>query len=305
MNKPTLVFFGTQEFASAILSDLIKRDEYEIQLVVTQPDRPQGRNKNVIPAPVKIIAKEHNIPLIQPESFKEVVELPPVDLFIVCQYGLIIPQAILNIPKKGTLNVHGSLLPHLRGASPIQTALIEGYKETGITIMLMDEKMDHGPILTQKKLPITDQDTSTTLSEKLMPLAAELLFTTIPSWMNNEITPIPQKDAEATFCKLLTRDDGHLDFNKSATQLYNLYRGLTPWPGIWALWGNKRLKLLECTPTSHTYPPGKITVLNNKLVIGCKEGGLEINKLQLEGKKVVDAKAFIQGYPEITSATLL
>jgi methionyl-tRNA formyltransferase len=195
--KPSIVFFGTQTFAAYILEHLITSNQVDVKLVVTQPDRPQGRDQEVQFSPVKNIATKYQLPILQPESLKNQPTLPLVDLFIVCQYGLIIPQIILDIPKKGTLNVHGSLLPHLRGASPIQTALIEGHKETGITIMLMDEKMDHGPILTQRKLIIADNDTSTTLSEKLMPLAAELLLTSIPLWMNNEITPTPQNDSEA------------------------------------------------------------------------------------------------------------
>ncbi len=323
ITKPKIVFFGTQDFGAAILQALIDSKQYDIVAVVTRPDRPIGRKQEIEPSPVKVLVKKHDLKVMQPESLKSATalgssptptppkrgftttyHLPPTDLFIVCQYGLIIPKKILDLPKYGALNVHASLLPKYRGASPIQTALVNGEKETGVTIMLMDEKMDHGSILAQEKISIDIDDTTISLSKKMSVAAAELLSRTIPAWLAGKIKPKPQNDSEATFCKILTRDDGKIDFNKTADEIYNLYRGLTPWPGVWTLWEGKRLKLLKIKKANKQIPAGYVTVETNKIFIGTSRGSVEALELQLEGRKAMTAEAFIRGYKNINGINL-
>ncbi len=301
---PTLVFFGTHDFAAYILEKIILSKEYNIINVVTQPGKPVGRNQETLPSPVKKIAEQYNIPALEPATLKNYTDLPQTDLFIVCQYGKIIPQAILDIPTHGAINIHTSLLPKYRGASPIQAALIQGETETGATIMLMDALLDHGPILTQEKIAIAPDDTYETLSHKMAPLAASTLLKTLPRFLNKTILPQEQTHNKATACKILDRDDGRVDFTKTSQEIYNLYRGTYPWPGIWTLWQGKRLKLLKIQPADFTLLPGLVEVKNNQLFIGTATTTLEILELQLEGKKAMDTKTFLNGYNSINNKIL-
>lgn len=302
------IFFGTQNFAASILEALLKSGNYEISAVVTQPDRPVGRSQELEKSPVKILAEKHNLNILQPESLKNQSSIfnlqSSVDLFIVCQYGLIIPKQILDLPERGSINVHTSLLPKYRGASPIQTALINGETETGITTMLMDEKMDRGPILAQEKVTVDPDDTTASLSERMAHVAANLLLKTIPDYLSGKTTPKPQDETQVTFCKILTRDDGKIDFSKTADEIYNLYRGLTPWPGIWTTWNGKRLKLLVIKKSDKQIPAGQVAVEADKIFIGTNQGSIEVLELQLEGKKAMDAKTFLSGYKSIDKANL-
>ncbi|MDO9509825.1 MAG: methionyl-tRNA formyltransferase, partial [Candidatus Magasanikbacteria bacterium] len=215
---------------------------------------------------------------------------------IVCQYGLIIPQTVLDSAKHGSINIHTSLLPKYRGASPIQSAILNGEKETGTTIMLMDSKMDHGPILTQEKIVITPDDNYLTLSEKMLLIACELLNKTIKEYLNGNIKPQEQNHEKKTLCKMFDREDGKVDFNKSAIDIYNQFRGFYVWPEIFTFFDNKRVKLLYIKPVEKTLKPGKFMAENGRLFIGCTINSIEILKLQIEGKKPMDAKAFINGY---------
>lgn len=292
-----IIFFGTQEFGKGILEALIKSSDFEIVAVFTQPDRPVGRKQEIQKSPVKILAEDHNLKILQPESLKN-YEIPNLgaDLNIVCQYGIIIPQTVLDSAKHGSINIHTSLLPKYRGASPIQSAIINGEKETGVTIMLMDSKMDHGPILAQEKLTIAPNDNYLTLSDKMLPVACELLLKTIREYLAGDIAPQEQNHEQATLCKMFTREDGQIDFNKSAVEIYNQFRGLNPWPGVFTFYDNKRVKLLNIKPVEKNIEPGKFVVENGRLFIGCTEGALEIFELQIEGKRSMNAKAFINGY---------
>ncbi len=301
-----LVYFGTHEFSATVLEYLIQSREFNIIKIITQPDRPVGRRQEMQKSPVKLIAEKYNLPTSEPETLKGFeFNFDNLDLNIVCQYGLIIPERIIEAPKYKTLNVHTSLLPKYRGASPIQSALIAGEDTTGNTIMLVDKKMDHGPILAQETIKIAPDDSYLTLSEKMSKLAGPLLLDTTKKWINGQIVPKEQNDEEATYCKLLTRDDGKLDFTKSANELYNLYRGLTPWPGIWTIWKNLRLKLLNIKPSLVSLNPGQVSFVNNQLLIGTKDGSLEVLELQLEGKKPMDAKSFVNGYHEFVGSSLI
>ncbi len=301
------VFFGTQDFAASILEAIIVSGEYEITAVVTQPDRPVGRSQETSKSPVKLLAEEHRLNILQPESLKN-YSLPPTpySLNIVCQYGLIIPKSILETPKRSSINVHTSLLPKYRGASPIQSSLVNGETETGVTIMLMDEKMDHGPILAHEKINISADDTTEILSEKMKPVAANLLLKTVPEYLAGEIQPTPQDESQATFCKILSRDDGKVDWNNSTEQIYNQYRGLTPWPGIWTTWYNKRLKLLKITPSpSRRGTVGEVNVVDNRIFVHALDGLIEATELQLEGKKPMSSAEFLNGYQNFKDAKLL
>jgi len=293
----SVTYFGTHNFSAAILETLIKDGDFKIQTVITQPDRAVGRKKEMQKSPVKLLAEKYNLKIEQPETLKKYSITNKTDINIVCQYGMLIPNSILESAQDGSINVHTSLLPKYRGASPIQTALINGDQETGVTIMQMDEKMDHGPILSQEKIAITPNDTYFTLSDKMTSIAAPQLIQTVKNFINKKITPQAQNHDEATFCKELTRTDGEINWQKNATETYNLYRGLTPWPGIWTLWQNKRLKLLDIQPSIEKIKTGTIINNNGHLLAGCANNtAIEITKLQLEGKKPMNAKEFINGF---------
>lgn len=291
------VFFGSHHFSTPILQQLLDSGVFDIQLVVTQPDRPVGRKQEIQMTGVKTLALKYGIPVEQPESLKDYTLPVSADINIVCKYGLIIPESVLNSAKHGSINSHASLLPEYRGASPIQSVLINGETETGVTMMVMDKEMDHGPILEQATLAIHPDENCFELSERLAPLEAELLIKTIPDFISGKIVPQKQNHSEATFCKELTREDGQVDASKTATQIYNLYRGLTPWPGIWTMWNEKRLKLLKITPADIKIEAGKLTAKDGHLYMGAKDNtAIEIFELQLEGKTAIDAKGFINGF---------
>jgi methionyl-tRNA formyltransferase len=305
--KPSLVFFGTHEFGAAMLTALISSGLFSITTVVTQPDRVAGRGNEIQESQVKKVAREHGIRVQQPETLKKEIStfsVTEAELFVVCQYGLIIPQWVLDIPTHGTINVHTSLLPHYRGASPIQTALINGETETGVTIMLMDAKMDHGAILSQATIAIDPDETYPELSKKMEPIAADLLVGTLPLWLTGSITPEIQDESEVTLCRMFTRDDGKINFSRSAIDIYNQYRGLTPWPGIWTMWNNKRLKLISIKSAEIKNAPGTISQHEGRLYAGTAEGSIELITLQLEGKKAMSAREFLNGYPDFIEATL-
>ena len=301
----SIIFFGTHEFAATILEGLINNPLFDITLVITQPDRPVGRTQQLEPSPVKLLAQKRGLTIVQPENLKN-YELGVMDyeLGITAQYGSIIPSNILKLPKYGLVNIHTSLLPKYRGASPIQSALINGETKTGVTIMLMDEGMDTGPILLQKEITIEPNDTYETLDTKLAQLGFTALVETVPKYIADEIKPIPQDNSQATTCKKLSRDDGKIDWNKTAEEIYNLYRGLTPWPGVWTVFNGKRLKLLTIKPFAKTIQAGKVVVENGKIYIGCGTGAIEALELQLEGKKAMDARAFLNGF-KIENALLV
>ncbi|OGH77495.1 MAG: methionyl-tRNA formyltransferase [Candidatus Magasanikbacteria bacterium RIFOXYC2_FULL_40_16] len=307
MQKISIIFFGTHNFAATILEGLLKSPFVSVDLVITQPDRPVGREQKLQPSPVKILAQKHNLPIDQPQNLKNYelrVTSYGLHLAIVAQYGLLIPENIINAPKLGTLNIHTSLLPKYRGASPIQSALINGEKKTGVTIMKMDKGLDTGPILLQKTLKISPDDTYTILDEKLAKIGLQALTEALPKYIQGKLKPKPQKNAKATACKQLTREDGKIDWNKPAQEIYNLYRGLTPWPGVWTQWENKRLKLLRIQPANRKLGSGQVAVENDKIFIGCDKKSIEVLELQLEGKKATTAKMFINGHQNIDDTML-
>lgn len=305
MEKIKIAFFGTQEFAATILDGLLSDPTISVETVFTQPDRKVGRKQILEESPVKKLALKHGAHIEQPESLKNYsLESGKYSLAVVAQYGLIIPQHIIDAFPQGMINVHGSILPAYRGASPIQAALMAGEKTTGITIMIMDSLVDHGPILAQNSLPITKDDTYTTLAQKMAIEGSKLLLNTLPKYIAGEITPQIQDHTQATFTKLLTKDNGKIDFALPAKTIYNLYQGLTPWPGIWCTWNDKRLKLLKITEAEKTLPPGEVLIEDKHIFIGCSEGSIQVLELQLEGKNAMTAEVFANGYKNFDKAKL-
>lgn len=297
-----LYFFGTPEFAVPTLKVLANISEFEIQAVVTQPDRP-GNRKELTPPPVKLAAKALDLEVLQPakidKTLIERIKKDAPDIIIVVAYGGLIPKDLLEIPQYGCLNVHPSLLPKYRGASPIQEALLNGDEETGIAFMKLDEELDHGDIYLIKRLPIDQKDNFETLSEKLSATAAALLPFVIKDIVQGTLKPIPQPHAKATFCRKIEKEEGLIDPNKkTAKEILNQIRALNPWPGTYLKVKGKTLKILEAT-MSEAKPesPGAFEILSKKsFAIHTKEGSVLPTKVQLEGKQPMQVADFLNGY---------
>lgn len=294
-----IVFMGTPDFAANILEGLIKA-EYNIVAVVTQPDAEIGRKRVLTPSSVKSVALKYNIPVLTPNKIR--LEYEPVlaykpDLIITSAYGQIIPSEILDYPKYKCINTHGSLLPKYRGASPIQTAIINGETTTGMSIMYMNEKMDEGDILVQKTIDIDIHDTSTTLFNKMSNLTLDILLDFLPKLFNNDINPIKQDDSKATYTHLLKKDIEHIDFNDNVLNVYNHIRGLLDNPGCHFVIKGKKYKIIDAfyeladNCKANTF----IGLFDNYLRIDCKDGFIKIYDLKPEGKNTMNAKAFFNG----------
>ena len=295
-----IVFMGTPEFSVPVLEGLI--DNYKVKAVVTQPDKLVGRSATLTESPVKRCAEKHNILVIQPKKIKEdyqsIIDLNP-DIIITCAYGQIIPKELLDCPEYGCINVHASLLPKLRGGAPIHRAIIEGHSKTGITIMYMAEGMDTGNIISQKEIPILDDDTASSMHDKLSTLGRDLLLETLPSIFDRTNSSTPQDEEEATYAFNIKPNDEKLDFNKSAREIYNMVRGLYSFPGAYCLFEGKRLKIWQCQIGNDYYSNklvGEIVNVSNGIEVKVENGSIIITSLQLEGKKRMDAKMFVNGY---------
>jgi len=275
--KQKIIFIGTSLFAIATLEKLIENN-YEILTVITAPDKPVGRKQEVIPSPVKEIALKYNLSILQPEKIgkieKEISQLEP-DLMIIASYGQIIPQDILDIPRKGTLNLHPSLLPKYRGPSPIQTSILNGDEKTGTTIMLVDEKMDHGSIIAQEETIIDHDDTYESLENKLSEQSANLLIQILPRYFKNKIRPKIQDENNATYTKILTREDGKIDLEKNIQETERKVRAFYPWPGTWTEINSQRIKILK---------------------VKIKDGLLFLELVQPSGKEPMTGEEFFRGH---------
>lgn len=308
MKKYQVVFFGTSEFAIPALNKLMESQEIEVKAIVTQPDKPTGRHQELMPCPIKKFAEKLEIPILQPESlrknteFQELIENLEPDIFLVVSYGHIIPKALLKIPKYGAINIHGSLLPRYRGASPIQEALLQGDTTTGITIMTINEKMDEGPVIFVKRLEIEKEDTFETVYKKLAIIGGEFVVPAMLDYMDGTLGPIPQDHSQATYCKKIEKNDGLIDWKKmTATAIHNRIRAFTPWPGCFTYWNGKRLKIIEAEVKEGKVAAGKMNIGmndegNEELQIGTKENIIILKKVQIEGKSVMDQKTFLNGY---------
>ena len=301
-NKPNLIFMGTPDFAVPSLKALFENG-YNVLMVVTQPDRPKGRGRKVIPPPVKEAAQSFGYDVIQPVSIKDkdffdtIVRLKP-DIFIVVAYGHILPRNILAIPKTGVINLHASLLPKYRGSAPIQWAIINGEKETGVTTMLLDEGMDTGDILLSSKAIITKVDTSATLHDRLSVLGADLLIKTLKAFENNDINPIAQDHTNATYAPLLKKGDGRIVWEKNAEHIAAFIRGVTPWPGAFTFQDNKRLKIFSAKPISVEVNESPGTVVKgfpDELRIATGKGVLAVIEIQGASGKRLLIKDFLMG----------
>jgi len=300
-----LVFCGTPQFAVPSLERLAAAGSFQIELVVTQPDRPQGRGMELTAPPVKQSAQKLGLPVIQPEKIRKNQEfqsqlsaLQP-EAIIVVGYGRIIPPWMLTLPPYGNINVHASLLPKYRGAAPVQWAIAQGETVTGVTTMLLNEGLDTGDILLQREMTILPEDTSVTLWPRLAAMGAELLVETLDGLRQNRIAPRPQDHGQATLAPILKKEDGLVDFQRTAAEIYNRLRGFQPWPGAYAQFRGKGLKFASAVPAEPqpNLDPGELRVRDDKLLAGCARGtALELLQLQPEGKKALTAREFMNGY---------
>lgn len=319
-----IVFMGTPDFARAALEKIIEAG-HEVLLVVTQPDKPKGRSGELQISDVKACALEHNIPVFQPVRIKlpeNVAELKKydADIYVVAAFGQILSQEILDIPRLGCVNIHASLLPEYRGAAPIQQSIIDGKKETGVTIMQMAAGMDTGDILIQRTIPISEDETGGGLFDKLAVLGGELIVDALPKIEKGELTPVPQDEEKATKCGKLSKDMGKIDFSKDAETIRNLVRGLDPWPSAFTKLGGKAFKIWKAkallklkfdelvkelsdskddvrTALIEKNETGSIVaVFKDSFIVLTGDGFLQISEVQLEGKKRMAVKDFLLGY---------
>ncbi|MBU0646590.1 methionyl-tRNA formyltransferase [Patescibacteria group bacterium] len=310
-----VIFLGTPEFAAPFLQELINDPEIEVAAAVCQPDKPVGRKGELTPGAVKVLAQKNGIEVHQPASLKTneaLVELSAIDadFFVVVAYGKIIPKQILDLPKYGCVNVHPSMLPKYRGPSPIQWAIAQGDAETGISIMLLDEGMDTGPILAFEGISIDGEETYETLVDKIHARGPKLLSETLKRLIKGEISPVPQSTQGASISKLLSREDGRIDWTKTMGEIDRRWRAYQPWPGAWSVWNKNgqvaRLKILKMAPTDFEadLPPGTVAIKNNRLYVDCSDGTLELLEIQPEGKGRMSIPEFLNGYSEINGAVL-
>lgn len=310
--KARVVFMGTPEFAVTVLECLL-RSSYQVSAVYTQPDKVAGRGRPVVCPPVKKLALEQRIPVVQPQTFessevvKELSRLQP-ELIIVAAFGFILPPAVLCLPKCGCLNVHPSLLPRHRGPSPVANTILCGDEVTGVTIMLMDSGLDTGPILTYEKVVISSLDTTGFLSAKLADVGAGLLLATLPRWLEGAIKAQPQDESEATYSKLITSKDGEIDWHVPAVQLWRMVRAYNPWPGCYSWCQGKRLKIHSAIPLGDkgNGEIGEVIALAEQPGIGVvtKQGILGLCQLQLEGKREMSAGDFVRGQRDFIGCIL-
>lgn len=312
-----IVYMGTPEFAAVALDAIVK--EHEVVAVITQPDKPQGRNRKLVPTPVKVKAQAYDIPVYQPVKIREEESVQMIrdynpDVIVVAAYGQILPESILNIPKYGCINIHASLLPKYRGAAPIERAIIDGEVMTGVTTMYMEKGLDTGDMIEKAEVPITGEDTGATLHDKLAEAGAALILTTLAKLEAGTVTRTKQDDAQSCYAAMLTKELGRMDFTRPAVELERLIRGLNPWPCAYTTIDGKNVKLYkaevinldaqmrqtlqEKSEQTLTFTPGEIVEVAKKyFVIACGEGSLRVRNLQPEGKKAMDTSAYLNGNP--------
>lgn len=298
---------GTPDFALPSMKGLIAA--HEVCAVVTQPDRPAGRNKQVRQSPVKRLALSAGIPVFQPKRLRqpeaiEALSVVDADLFIVVAFGQILPKAVLDLPKHGTINVHASLLPRWRGAAPIQAAIRAGDKESGITIMLLDAGLDTGPLLAKQRLAFAPDETGKSLHDRLALLGADLLMETLPRYLNGLVTPQPQDDNLATYAPQIQKVDGDIDWTMSALEIERLVRAFTPWPGTYTRWKGKQLKIMSGRSIDGQAPAGQVVEHGGAVAIGTGEGFYLPTELQISGKKRLHIADFVNGHRDFVGSQL-
>ena len=313
-----IVFMGTPDFSGPALKALVEAG-HQVMAVVTQPDKPKGRGKEVQMTPVKIQAMEYGIPVYQPAkvreaSFVEVLQGMAADVYVVIAFGQLLPQAVLELPKYGCINIHASLLPKYRGAAPIQWCVIDGERETGITTMMMDVGLDTGDMLEKTVIPIEEKETGGSLHDKLSLAGGALILSTLKKLEEGTLVRTPQTDEGTCYAKMLTKSLGDIDWNQGAVSIERLIRGLNPWPSAYTMWNGKTIKIWAAdviagreaaeflsesgVPAETGTAPGTVVCSDKRGLVVCTGGGLlSIRELQMEGKKRMDTPAFLRGYP--------
>jgi len=299
-----IIYLGTSEFSAIILEKFLSK--FNVKAVITQPDRPSGRKQELAETPVKVVAKKNNLKVIQPqkindESFLKQLEEINADIGILAAYAELIPQNIIDLFPKGILNIHPSLLPKYRGASPIQTAILNGDEKTGVTIIKLVKKLDAGPIIAQKEYPISKDDNNVILHQKLADIGAELLIEILPNYLNEEVGIIEQDETQVTVTKELKKDNGRIDWNKNSGGIERQFRAFFPWPGVFTYYNQKRLKIsdleLYMGNIDQKLQPGEVFLdRNNQLLVKCNQGFIVLKNIQIEGKKEITSEEFNKGY---------
>jgi methionyl-tRNA formyltransferase len=308
-----VIFMGTPAFAVPSLAALVEHD-YNVVAVVTQPDAPAGRGKALKPSDVKVFAQQHGLTILQPETLKPAEEVERLralepDLIVVAAFGQILRQTVLDIPRFNCINVHASLLPRWRGASPISAAIAAGDAATGITIMIMEAGLDSGPILSQRSEAIRHDDTTATLTSRLAHVGAELLTDTLPKWMAHEITPRKQDEAHVTLAPRLKKDAGRIDWSLGAHAIERHVRAMTPWPSAFTTLHGKQLKVLHAEigmvdGHKQKLQNGEVIIDRNHVHVQCGNGLLRLVEVQMEGKRAMNADDFARGHPALAGAVL-
>lgn len=305
---------GTPEFAVPSLEHLML-NQYQVVAVYTQPDKTAGRGRSPVFSPVKRAALRWELPVVQPASFKEVEVVAQLagfhpDVIVVAAFGQILPPSVLEIPVYRCLNIHPSLLPEFRGASPVATAILAGSEFTGVSIMLMGRGMDTGPVLARAQIPIAAQDTAGSLTAKLSLIAPRLLMDVLPSWLGGELTPQPQDKAKATYSQRLSKQAGEINWNLSAVDIWRQVRAFHPWPGSYTRWQGQQLKIIEAVPLpgEGALETGQVVALDRGGVafgVNTGDGILGVLVVKLEGKRAMTAAEFLRGQRQFIGVRLL
>jgi len=303
------VFMGTPDIAVPSLQALLAHPDFDVVGVVTQPDRKAGRGRKIVSSPVKIAAAAAGVPILQPNrlreasAFKALAALEP-ELIVVTAYGQILRPNVLDLPRYGCINVHASLLPRWRGASPITAAILAGDPQTGVTIMRMDPGMDTGPILTQRAEAIRPHDTTASLGHRLGQLGAEMVVETLPCYLEGKILPTSQPGEGVTVCRLVKKEHARIDWTRPAAEIERMVRAYQPWPGAFTTWKGQNLKIGAADVAVGKTAPGQVIVWRKEAAVGTGDGLLVVKALQLPGKRMLSIDVFLRGKPELINAQL-
>jgi methionyl-tRNA formyltransferase len=304
---------GSPGFAVPPLEHLIL-NHYQVAAVYTQLDKPAGRGRSLVSTPVTTTAIAHKLPVIQPASLKDAEAIAQLvgfhpDIIVVAAFGQILPRSVLDLPRYGCINLHPSLLPRFRGASPVASAVLAGDGFTGVSVMLMDKGLDTGPILARAQIPISALDTTGSLTDKLSLIAAQLLLEVLPHWLRGELTPQPQNEAEATYSALISKEEGEINWHLPAIDIWRRVRAYHPWPGCYTIWHGRQLRIIEAVPLpgEGTLEIGQVIAMEGEKAafgVGTGSGILGVIRVQMEGKRAMSAADFLRGQRQFIGAIL-
>jgi methionyl-tRNA formyltransferase len=303
-----IVFMGTPDFAVQTLQALIKH--HEVIGVVTQPDRPAGRSQQIQMSPIKQVAIEARIPVFQPEKLRKAEAIETLkqwipDAYVVAAFGQILPQAVLDIPQYGSINVHASLLPRWRGAAPIQAVIRAGDAQSGVTIMKMDAGLDTGPMLSQRAIPLAADETGASLHDKLAVIGAQLLIETLPGYFSSDIQPQPQDESGVTYAPQIKKEEGIIDWTQDAASIDRLVRAFSPWPGTSTTWKGQQLKIRGGKVGKGKAEPGRVISTAEGIAVGTGDGLYILKEIQLAGRKAMPAEEFVKGQADFIGGAVL